>query len=182
MARNYTFAEAVKIIADHEDFESIKDIGARYPMMSMYINRNIALAGETFTEFAGFFPDYFSANKVNKLIKEALLADETAEAEEEVVEAKPAEGKKKAKAAGQYDGKTAMELFKECKARRLKVKPKLKAEDYAKALIADDEAKAVEAKDDSWDEEEAKPAKKAKGKAKKAEPEPEEEDDDDWDI
>lgn len=196
MARNYTFAEAVKIMADHKDFESIKDIGARYPMMSMYVNKNIALAGDNFVEFAGFFPDYFSANKVNKLIKDALLSGGTAddvdnnvaEANDEAVEEKPVKArvktKAKAKGDGPYDGKNAVELYKECKKRGLKVKSKLKAEDYAKALIADDEAKAAEAEDDSWDEEEeVKPAKKAKGKAKKAEPEPEEEDDDDdWDI
>lgn len=89
-----------------------------------------------------------------------------------------------------YAGKTAMDLFKECKKRGLKVKPKQKAAVYADLLMKDDQSKAEsDDADDDWDdgeEEEEKPAKKetkkkasAKKAAKKEEPE---DDDDDWDI
>lgn len=91
-----------------------------------------------------------------------------------------------------YAGKTAMDLFKECKKRGLKVKPKQKAAVYAELLMKDDQAKAEsDDADDDWDdgeEEEEKPAKKetkkkapAKKAAKKEEPE-DDDDDDDWDI
>lgn len=63
-----------------------------------------------------------------------------------------------------YAGKTAMELFKECKARGLEAKPKQKAAFYVDILLKDDQSKTVPA--DDWDEEEKTPI----------------DDDDDWDI
>ena len=58
--------------------------------------------------------------------------------------------------ANPYDGKSAMELFKECKARKIKAAPKKPAKFYADLLIKDDAAKAeaTEAEsedDDDWD-------------------------------
>lgn len=92
---------------------------------------------------------------------------------------------------GKYDGMNAMELFKECKKRGIKVAPKKPAKFYIDILTKDDEANAdTDAEDEDWDDEEPeeKPAKKAADKkpatkkpAKKAEPE-EDEEDDDWDI
>lgn len=87
-----------------------------------------------------------------------------------------------------YKGKTAVELFKECKARKIKAEPKKPAKYYIDLLVKDDAAKAEsnETESDDWDEdetskaEEKKPAKKVDAKpAKKAEAESE---DDDWDI
>lgn len=92
-----------------------------------------------------------------------------------------------------YAGKTAMDLFKECKKRGLKAKPKQKAAVYADLLMKDDQSKAEsDDADDDWDDgeeaEEEKPAKKetkkkasAKKAAKKEEPEDDDEDDD-WNI
>lgn len=93
--------------------------------------------------------------------------------------------------ADAYEGKSAMELFKECKKRGIKAAPKKPAKFYADLLKKND-AKATEGdteSDDEWDEEpkeEAKAAKKAAPKsekkaAKKAESK-EESEDDDWDI
>ena len=110
---------------------------------------------------------------------------EETEAEEEAEEEK-LEG---------YEAMSAMELFKECKKRGIKIKPRQKAAVYVEALKKDDAAKAEteEETEESWeeeDQEEKKPAKKpvAKPKAaakkpasKKADPE-EEDDDDDWNI
>ena len=110
---------------------------------------------------------------------------EEAEAEEETEEEKT-EG---------YEAMSAMELFKECKKRGIKIKPRQKAAVYVEALKKDDAVKAEpEAEEEeSWeeeDQEEKKPAKKpvAKPKAtakkpapKKEDPE-EEDDDDDWNI
>ncbi len=93
-----------------------------------------------------------------------------------------------------YAGKNAMELFKECKKRGIKAKPKQKAAFYVDLLVKDDESKAETSDDadDDWDaEEEEKPAKKAapkkKAPAKKAakeevEEESDDDEDDDWNI
>lgn len=95
--------------------------------------------------------------------------------------------------AGAYDGKSAMELFKECKKRGIKAEPKKPAKFYIDLLTKDDAKKseAEESESDDWgDEEEATEEPKAKKaaakkaekpKAKKAEPK-EESEDDDWDI
>lgn len=52
-----------------------------------------------------------------------------------------------------YEGKTAMELFKMCKERGIKAKPKMKADAYVKLLkAADAESEAEEAEDDEDDD------------------------------
>lgn len=109
---------------------------------------------------------------------------EEAEAEEETEEEKP-EG---------YEAMSAMELFKECKKRGIKIKPRQKAAVYVEALKKDDAAKAESEteEEESWEEEEQeekkpakKPVAKLKATAKKPVPkkeDPEEDDDDDWNI
>lgn len=258
MAKNYTFAEAVKIINAGTDMESIVDIGRRYPILLQKVTKVAAMAGEAFVDLMSYMPDYLTANKVNTALKNAVGGDteeddaDAAEAdtESEATEAKETEsaaqwdesmsakqlwdilgkaGKRKlAKStkkadlveackqafgaaavaeteeaeddaeeteANPYEGKSAMELFKECKKRGIKAAPKKPASFYADLLVkADAEATegADKAESDDWDETEteeapekeekkpvAKPAKKAP--AKKAE-KAETEDDDDWDI
>lgn len=113
-------------------------------------------------------------------------------------EAKDVEAEDDATETNPYEGKSAMELFKECKARNIKAAPKKPAKFYADLLSKDDAAKAKGAEaeseeDDDWGDEEAKAPKKedkkeskaaAKGgKAKVAKKvETESEDDEDWDI
>lgn len=108
------------------------------------------------------------------------------EAESEVAEEAESEDK--------YANLNAIELFKLCKKRGIKVESKKKADVYIKLLKEADEAEALaeEAEDDDdWDdieEAEEKPVEKPKkAETKKAKPvkeaEPEDEDDDsDWDI
>lgn len=263
MAKNYTFNEAVKIIAKGTDMEAITDIGRRYPVLAHKIAVVTAKAGEEFVDLMGYMPEYLTANKVNTAIKAGITEsgsdeddtedeatevatedaddvtddydsmnateiwklmcergldktvkskkkgdriaalreydknggnansdsedDEDAEAEDDATEANP------------YEGKSAMELFKECKARKIKAAPKKPAKFYADLLIKDDAAKAeaTEAEseeDDDWGDEEVEAPKKedkkaapkasAKGgKAKAAKKaEAESEDDEDWDI
>lgn len=95
-----------------------------------------------------------------------------------------------------YEGKTAQELFKECKRRGLKAEAKKSAKFYTDLLVKDDAKNAdteEEADTDDWDdEEEVEEAPKAEKKtSKKAEKKSEkkaakkaevEDDDDDWDI
>lgn len=255
MAKNYTFSEAVNIIAEGKDLESITDIGRRYPVLATKVAVVAAKAGEAFTDLMSFMPDYLTANKVNTAIKNSITGsgvtdDEDAGDENETVEdagedtettvqwdesmsakqlwdllgkagkRKLAKSTKKAdlieackqafgtteagedeaeedvaedEAANPYEGKSAMELFKECKARKIKAAPKKPAKFYVDLLLKDDEAKAAatedEADDDWGDEEEAEAPKKEEkkaskgGKAKTAKKaEAESDDDDDWDI
>ena len=254
MAKNYTFNEAVKIIAKGTDLEAITDIGRRYPVLAHKIAVVTAKAGEEFVDLMGYMPDYLTANKVNTAIKAGITEsgsddedaeDTEVEAEATVqwdesmsgkqlwdilgkagkrklakstkkadlveackqafgaateAEAEDAEAEDDATEANPYEGKSAMELFKECKARKIKAAPKKPAKFYADLLIKDDAAKAEDTEaeseeDDDWGDEEAEAPKKedkkaapkasAKGgkakAAKKAEAETED-DDDDWDI
>lgn len=200
MAINYTYAEAVKILSDNIDKEAIKDIGRRFPLMSIETAKCIESSGETFVNLMAIMPDYLTAGKVNKAM--SMEIEEGEESTEEV-EAKPAaKAKAETKTAAKpkakqpepedeeespYDGMSAMELYKECKSRKLKADPKKPAKYYLDILMAADAA-ADDAEDEGWEEEEAeeKPKTKAKPAAKpaakpKAKPKAEEEDDE-WDI
>ena len=208
MARNYQISEAVEIIAEGTDVEAIQDLGRRYPLLVAKVAKATAGANvREVVELFSYMPEYLSANKVNKAIKEAALGDGTdADAGDDDAEEKPAAKKAPAKKAAPtkkapakkadddpYAGKDAIELFKECKKRGIKAAAKKTAKFYANLLKKAD-AEAAEAEDaeaDDWDEEEEEEAPKkapAKKAAKKAEPEPEEDDDDDededddWDI
>lgn len=256
MAKNYTFNEAVKIIAKGTDLEAITDIGRRYPVLATKIAVVAAKAGEEFVDLMGYMPDYLTANKVNTAIKAGITesgSDEDAEDTEAeattedasedateataqwdesmsakqlwdilgkagkrklakstkkadlieackqafgaTTEAEDAETEDDATEANPYEGKSAMELFKECKARKIKAAPKKPAKFYADLLLKDDAAKAETTEsDDDWGDEEAEAPKKEdkkaapktsakSGKAKAAKKaEAESEDDDDWDI
>jgi hypothetical protein len=222
MAKNYTFNEAVKIIAKGTDLEAITDIGRRYPVLAHKIAVVATKAGEEFVDLMGYMPDYLTANKVNTAIKASIAksnSDEDVEAEvttedasEDTAEAivqwdesmsakqlwdilgkagkrklakstkkadlieackqafgvateaetEDAEAEDDATEANPYEGKSAMELFKECKARKIKAAPKKPAKFYIDLLIRDDAAKA----------------EATKAEATKAESD----DDDDWDI
>lgn len=248
MAKNYTFNEAVKIIAKGTDLEAITDIGRRYPVLAHKIAVVTAKAGDEFVDLMGYMPDYLTANKVNTAIKAGITesgsdedaedteAEATEDAGEDATEATAqwdesmsakqlwdilgkagkrklakstkkadlveackqafgaateAEAEDDATEANPYEGKSAMELFKECKARKIKAAPKKPAKFYADLLIKDDAAKAeaTEAEseeDDDWGDEEAEAPKKEKKAldkkpAKKAAAKDEDEDDD-WNI
>lgn len=105
--------------------------------------------------------------------------------------AKNAEAPAKEADATPYDGKSALELFKECKSRGIKVEPKKSSNYYIQLLLKDDSEKGPESFEDDevWDDDEptkpVKPAKagksvkKAEAPAKEADAEDE---DDNWDI
>ena len=234
MAKNYTYAEAVAIIAEGKDLEAIMDLGRRYPVLVQKTTVVATKAGEDFVELMSFMPEYLTANKVNTSIKKAIAESETdSDSEEEdanestetetdydSMTAKElwnilgkagkrgtAKSKKKAdlvvaakaldngdaeeeEEAGKYDGKSAVELFKECKARKIKAESKKPAKYYVELLTKADAAEEAEDEDtdDNWDDEEetkkATTSKKTNKKAtstksKKAEAD---DDDDDWDI
>lgn len=202
MAKNYTLAEAAKVIAEGKDYEALQDIGRRFPLLMNKMTKLVTLAPEA-VEIFGYMPDYLTANKINKAIKEENLGDTEVDEDEdaeEVTEEKPekkaekpakknAAKSKKAKEVEEddeevdeenpYAGKNAPELYKECKKRGIKVEAKKNAKYYEKALLEADAADAnADSEDEDWEDE--KPVKKEKP-AKKAKKQ-EEEDDEDWDI
>ena len=246
MAKNYTFSEAVELIAKG-DMEAIQDIGRRFPMLATKIAAVSALAGESFVDLASYMPDYLTANKVNRGMRDALAemeenedveetkttksevktkVEETEDEEEEVdynkMTAKElwdilgeagkrntAKSKKKAdlvaaveamagteeaeeedeadeeEADNPYEGRSAMDLFKECKKRGIKAAAKKPAKFYADLLLKADAEDEEEEEDDDWDVEEVEEKSKKKAPVKKAKEEVEEDDedeDDDWDI
>ena len=240
MAKNYTFAESVKIINEGTDMESITDIGRRYPVLLNKVTKVAAKAGEDFVDLMVFIPDYLTANKVNSSMKTGVIAggtsddteaedDTDAQNESEVTEAtkwdesmsskqlweilgkagkrKLSKSTKKAdlveackQAFGEtdttdeaaeneeadestaetnpYDGKSSMELFKECKKRGIKASPKKTAKFYSDLLVKNDADQVKAANDesdsDNWDEDEEKeetnkPEKKTAKKSDKKE-------------
>jgi hypothetical protein len=196
MAKSYSVAEAVKVLAENKDHEAVMDITRRYPMVAVRAARIIGQAGNDFVEFMSFMPEYLSANKVNGSIKKSLFGDKDPETESEAdddsaedempkPEKKSGRGRKKKEeveeeaegtedtedeeeeSTSKYDGKSAMDLFKECKKRGIKAEPKKPSKFYIGLLEKDDAKKAAK-----------KPAKKAE-----AEEDADTDDDgDDWDI
>ena len=243
MAKNYTYAEAVAIIAEGNDLEAIIDLGRRYPALVQKTTVVATKAGQDFVELMSFMPEYLTANKVNTGIKKAIVggedtdndaedanAEETAEDSNEVdydsMNAKQlwdilgkagkrgtAKSKKKddllaavkamandaeaddedegEEEVGKYDGKSAMELFKECKARKIKAESKKPAKYYVDLLTkadaaSEDEGEGEDEADENWDEEETKKAaassKKNDKKAASDKVVKKDDDGDDWDI
>src|SRR5690554_1749253 len=82
MAKNYTFSEVVELIAKG-DMEAIQDIGRRFPILAVKIATVSTLAGESFTDLASYMPDYLTANKVNRAMRDALAEIEENDDEEE---------------------------------------------------------------------------------------------------
>ena len=176
MATNYKVHEVVEILAKGEDGEAILDIGRRFPLLAIHTARCVALAGEDFIKFVNAMPEYVTALKANNGFKAEMLGaseeepkkaakpkaepKKRAAKKEEPVEEEEAEEVEEEEAEG-YAAMNAMELFKECKKRKIKAQPKKTAKYYIGLLEKDDAAKA---------------------KAAEAEEEVEEDEDDDWDI
>lgn len=198
MATNWTLAGATKEILSGNK-EAIQDVGRRFPLTANAIasmgNNQGALT------LINAMPDYITARKIEAILKDGVQeSDDVEEAieteEEDVKEEKPAKKEKAEKKPAKkekevepeeetaddsvdYSKMTAVELFKLCKKRGIKVEPKQKADVYVKALKAADEPEDA----DDWgeEEEEEKPVKKPSKKAAKP-VKKEEEEDDDWDI
>lgn len=252
MAKNYTFLEAVELIAKG-DMEAIQDIGRRFPILATKVATVSALAGESFVDLASYMPDYLTANKVNKGMRDALAeieeSDDDEEDNDDVEETKTTKSKAKTKVeetdedeevdynkmtakelwdilgeAGKrntakskkkadlvaaveamnstdeaeeeddvdeeetdnpYEGKSAMDLFKECKKRGIKAAAKKPAKFYTDLLLkadTEDEGAEDEEEGDDWDAEEEAPKKKPAAKSKAKKEVVEEDEDDDWDI
>lgn len=120
-------------------------------------------------------------------VKVVPVEEPKAEVEDEVEDEEPTEAEE---TTNNYEGKKAVDLFKLCKSRGLKVTTKKSAKYYIDVLKKDDEAKTkaeakkaeaeVEKDDDDWNvEDEPKEVKKPK---KSAFIEEDEDDEESWDI
>lgn len=267
MAKNYTLTEAIITAHENGDVEALADLGRRYPLLMAKVQRLVAKAGEEAVDLAQYFPEYLSANKVNKAIKDGAPesdaededsdddVDETPKKKAPAAGGKPAKGKKadddsddedgeESKYASMssrdlwnllgklnarkacekefgdlkkgsmvkylekygeggapadddeddaeeetegYEGKSAVELYKLCKSRKIKAEPKKPAKYYIDLLKKADAA-AEEAEDEGddeeeWDDdEEEAPAPKKSGKGGKGKKAAEDDDDDEWEI
>ena len=230
MAKNYTLAEATKIIVENKKVEEIADIGKRFPVLAVKIAKLAAKAPDELVDFIKYMPDHITANKINSSIKKTIGDVDVEEddvdvedAEDEVVKDTNKKASKKAsddvtsdtdydnmnnakmykilgemgkrkdckekygdlshdsmlkylkkygagstdadtgdeyeteeEQAGEYDGKSAVELFKACKSRGIAVQPKKTTKYYIGLLEKADaeEAKAKAKKNNKADEEE----------------------------
>lgn len=249
MAKNYTLTEAIITAHENGDMEALADLGRRYPLLMAKVQRLVAKAGEEAVDLAQYFPEYLSANKVNKAIKDGAPesdaededsdddVDETPNKKAPAAGGKPAKGKKadddsddedgeESKYASMssrdlwnllgklnarkacekefgdlkkgsmvkylekygeggapadddeddaeeetegYEGKSAVELYKLCKSRKIKAEPKKPAKYYIDLLKKADAAAEDEGDDEEeWDDdEEEAPAPKKSGKGDK---------------
>lgn len=208
MAKTWTLREAYEAVKAN-DASAIADFGKRFPIATVALTK--AGANEGLDVLFSAIPDRVTMRTIEMVLKEGVVDTEDAEdevAEEKPAKAekkqteekaeKPA--KKNAKATKKvekpvegdededndeektnYSEMGAVDLFKLCKKRGIKVEPKQKASVYIKALESADKAEAEADGDEDWDdEEEAKPAKKTSKKpAKKT---ADDDDDDSWDI
>ena len=97
MAKNYTITEVVNIVSDGKDFESIADIGKRFPVLLKLVATVSAKAGDSFKEFMAYIPDAVTANKVNTAIKANIpdAGEQDVQEEVEQQDKKPEEPPKK---------------------------------------------------------------------------------------
>lgn len=249
MAKNYTLTEAIITAHENGDMEALADLGRRYPLLMAKVQRLVAKAGEEAVDLVQYFPEYLSANKVNKAIKDGAPesdaededsdddVDETPKKKAPAAGGKPAKGKKadddsddedgeESKYASMssrdlwnllgklnarkacekefgdlkkgsmvkylekygeggapadddeddaeeetegYEGKSAVELYKLCKSRKIKAEPKKPAKYYIDLLKKADAAAEDEGDDEEeWDDdEEEAPAPKKSGKGDK---------------
>lgn len=172
MAINYTVAEATKIMVERKDRMAMQDICRRYPVFANAVSMVSVDKNEGMLEILYAMPQYVTASKINKAMREMFVED----VDDEELE------KEETKKRGRKPVKKNEEEEEE--------KPKKRGRKPVKKEEPDEDD------EDDWDdeeeeEEEEKPKKRgrkpAKKTTKKSEPEEDDEDfedddDDDWDI
>lgn len=210
MARNYSVAEVFKIVSEGKDLDAIADIGRRYPILITKIAAIVAKAGDTAVDFMQYMPEYVSANRVNKEIRNTISYDVTdaneVEEDEEAVEEKPAKGKpvkeekvaekpargkKKPEPVEEEDDELEEEAgpdYKSMNAMELfkeckKLGIKAEPKKPAKYYLSLIEKATAHAEEEDWEEEEEeeKPAKPAKKEKPAAKPAKKQAEDEDED-
>lgn len=195
MAKNWTTAEAVKVIVEGKDKEAIQDIGRRFPLLA------VASAGgaQGLLEIIGALPDHQTARKIESVLKAGIEEVETEEEEVEEKEEKKSKGKAKDKKKEKAKGKAKKEKEKPTKGKGNKKKEEVEEEEED----FEDEDEDMEEEDDGLEEmtlaQLRKHARKNKvdieglkskadiiaairGEDVDADEDDEDEDDDDWDL
>lgn len=185
-AKNWTAADAVKIIVEGKNFEAIADIMKRFPIFAYYAMK----VNDAGVFLLSAMPEYFTARKVNSFLSgntAALDGDDESISDEEIdndsddedeIEEKPAKktGKrgrpvKKSEPVDDDDDEDEDEEEEEIKPK----KSKKAAKKSSKRVVEDDD----EDDEDDEDEDEKPVKKSSKGKKKSK---PVDDDDDDFDF
>lgn len=212
MAKNWTMAEAMKVISAADlNSEEIADLYRRFPNVARLMTA--IASGDTMAAkmLIGFLPEWATVGKIEKVIKAAGEADNGSEDDTDVNEDSSEEteeeapkpkkrGSKKVKEeesdedsdVTDYESMKPQELFKICKEKGIKVMAKKDSKYYVRKLKEFEEAQSAEDdSDDDWSDDEVEEAPKPKKKAdktsaekpaKKAKKVEDDADEEDWDI
>lgn len=94
MAKNWTAAEAAKVIVEGTDIEAIADIGRRFPVISKLARCNSAVV-----EVMATLPEYITIRKLEAAFKNSSDDEEEVEVETEAPKKKEKKAKKEEKPA-----------------------------------------------------------------------------------
>lgn len=195
MAKNWTMAEAMKVISAADlNSEEIADLYKRFPNVARLMTA--IASGDTMAAkmLIYFLPEWATVGKLEKAIKNAGEADDNAEddvtsgdeeVEEETEEEEAPKPKKAVKVeepedeenddsdeedseTTDYESMTAQELFKLCKEKGIAVKPKRSVKFYVEKLKAAEDAQDGDSDSDDWADDEVEETPKAKKAAKPA--------------
>lgn len=183
-AKNWTAADAVKIIVEGKNFEAIADIMKRFPIFAYYAMK----VNDAGVFLLSAMPEYFTARKVNSFLSGNTAAldgdDETVSDEEidndsddeEEIEEKPAKKTgKRGRPAKKSESVDEDEDEDEGENEPKPKKGKKGAKKSAKRVVVEDDD------EDDEGEEEEKPVKKSSKGKKKSKPVDDDEDDFDFD-
>lgn len=199
MARNYSMAEAVRIVREGTDKAALIDLGKKFPMVMYHLTK---LDGNGM-DFVSMLPAKITTRKMESILRGGVEVDDEVETEvdneEEVTEPKAAKSTeapapKPWKSMSQYQKTKARALGAEYVAACKKLdeagndeeedQPAEKPAKREKRTKKAKETLKAEVEDDDEDEEDEEPVKKPAKKAKKAAKKvvEEDEDDDDFDF
>ena len=90
MAKNWTAAEAAKVIVEGTDIEAIADIGRRFPVIS----NKLARCNSAVVEVMATLPEYITIRKLEAAFKNSSEDEEEIEVETEAPKKKEKKAKK----------------------------------------------------------------------------------------
>ena len=93
MAKNWTAAEAAKVIVEGTDIEAIADIGRRFPVIS----NKLARCNSAVVEVMATLPEYITIRKLEAAFKNSSEDEEEIEVETEAPKKKEKKAKKEEK-------------------------------------------------------------------------------------
>ena len=93
MAKNWTAAEAAKVIVEGTDIEAIADIGRRFPVIS----NKLARCNSAVVEVMATLPEYITIRKLEAAFKNSSDDEEEVEVETEAPKKKEKKAKKEEK-------------------------------------------------------------------------------------